>query len=250
MNRDSIKRTLLLAMRPQLLASPCLLDRAIAQALLCKTGAQPLESMRGAIEDVFTQYPKDALIEALDLERLTPRFEREKIGRFGIGQLTSKKSARGLWPRAIWRRRLGLAQSAGMFLDCVYLGPGESIPPHAHVGVVSGFYVVTGSVHTKHFHIDEYSRDTLIGHKTIDCVLYEGQGTTNSDVKDNVHWLQAESTGAVLFRINAINQPSPLEKENIDAGRLYVDPQAADASESGTAIPIVAREHSEALRMT
>jgi len=238
-------------MSKQLAKSPCAVDRLIAKTQECRKGVASPESLRLSLEQVFNAWPKDALVEAFQLRQYQQLMESRNATKQGIARFHSLKNGQGLWPGIIWSRRLALAQGLEIYVDILSLGADRTIPPHAHVGVVSGFFVVTGSVQVRHYQIEKYSTEQLHGWETVNTTLTEGQSTTNCDLTDNVHWLQASTNGALLFRINILNLPSSLQIEDIDSERLYVDPtRHAGKSGSPFSIPIVDKAHAASLRMT
>jgi CelD/BcsL family acetyltransferase involved in cellulose biosynthesis len=91
-------------------------------------------------------------------------------------------------------------------LDFQRLLGGDHIPPHGHARTVSGFSVIEGSVAVRRYHVIESLPDSLTLRSTFDGILRAGQASTESDARDNVHWIVAlEDT--VLFRITVSHVP-------------------------------------------
>jgi hypothetical protein len=91
-------------------------------------------------------------------------------------------------------------------LDFQRLRGGDQIPPHGHARTVSGFAVIEGSVAVRRYHVVESLPDSLTLRSTFDGVLQPRQASTESDARDNVHWIVALSD-AVLFRITVSHVP-------------------------------------------
>ena len=108
-------------------------------------------------------------------------------------------------------------------LDFQHLRGGQQIPPHGHSRVVSGFTVVEGRVAVRRYDVVESLPDSLTLKATFDGVLARGQSSTESDVRDNVHWIVAlEDT--VLFRITVSH--TPLRTPVPTSLNVWVDPRA------------------------
>ncbi|MEW9798972.1 hypothetical protein [Alteromonas sp. CYL-A6] len=197
------------------------------------------ESARRVIETFFGNTPYDALVHAAGFN---PR--QTFSGKKRLIQHTPSFHS----PKEIFFSRLLLRCSAvnQVSLDLMRFNKGGAIPPHAHVGVASGFYVLQGAVRIQHYHVDEYKNDGVHAHRTIDRRLDAGMFTTNSDEKDNIHWLESVEDDTVLFRVNKLGIPSRLENM-LTAGRLYVDPTAV--SDTTGMIPFVSMQDARTLRM-
>lgn len=108
-------------------------------------------------------------------------------------------------------------------LDFELLRAGQQIPPHGHSRAVSGFAVVHGRVGVRRYDLVESTPDTVVLRPTFDGVLSPGESSTESDVRDNVHWIVAVDD-CVLFRVTASDVPfrSPVPSTL----NLWLDPRA------------------------
>jgi hypothetical protein len=125
----------------------------------------------------------------------------------------------------IWGRRFGLLRRIGVRSDVLILRLGETIPPHGHHRVVSGFFVLDGRVAIRHYDRIKECGDTLLVRQSLDANLGPGGFTTNSEFHHNIHWLQGLDERSYLFRVTVTDTPtrtfSPGDASN---SRVYIDP--------------------------
>jgi hypothetical protein len=100
-----------------------------------------------------------------------------------------------------------LVASLSIRLDFELLKAGDHIPPHGHFRVASGFSLVQGKVAVRRYDLVENEPDTVSLRPTFDGTLSPGQASTESDARDNVHWIVALED-SVLFRLTASGIPS------------------------------------------
>lgn len=86
----------------------------------------------------------------------------------------------------------------------------------------TGFIVLHGEFHGKHFERLETQKDHYLIKPTIDETFKPGGCSTISDHKDNIHWFKALSDTGFVFNLH-FNGYDPTIKEA--SGRLYVDPE-------------------------
>jgi hypothetical protein len=97
----------------------------------------------------------------------------------------------------------------------------RSIVPHGHNNMCTGFVVLRGDFHGRHYDRVEDNDDHYLMRPTIDRLFKPGECSTISDHKDNVHWFKAVSPAAYLFNIHIVGY-NPENKKS--GGRVYVDP--------------------------
>ncbi|MBX3398159.1 MAG: hypothetical protein KF873_05425 [Gemmataceae bacterium] len=97
----------------------------------------------------------------------------------------------------------------------------RSIVPHGHLNMCTGFIILKGEWHGRHYDRLETGKDHYIVKPTIDRKFKPGELSTISDHKDNVHWFKAVSERAYIFNVHVTGY-DPEIKGN--SGRLYVDP--------------------------
>jgi hypothetical protein len=116
-----------------------------------------------------------------------------------------------------------LVASLSIRLDFELLRAGQHIPPHGHSRVASGFSVVEGKVGVRRYDLVESEPDAVSLRPTFDGVLETGKASTESDVRDNVHWIVALED-SVLFRVTASAIPS--QSRTPTSLNVWVDPRS------------------------
>ena len=99
---------------------------------------------------------------------------------------------------------------------------GRSIVPHGHANMCTGFIILKGKWHGRHYDKLDTQKDHYVIKPTIDREFGPGDLSTISDHKDNVHWFRAESETAYIFNVH-VNGYDPGIKDA--SGRLYLDPE-------------------------
>jgi len=97
---------------------------------------------------------------------------------------------------------------------------GKSIVPHGHANMCTGFIILKGKWHGKHYDRVETHKDHYVIKPTIDREFGPGDLSTISDHKDNIHWFKSVSDAAYIFNVHVIGY-DPTIKES--SGRLYLD---------------------------
>jgi len=98
---------------------------------------------------------------------------------------------------------------------------GRSIVPHGHANMCTGFIVLKGKWHGRHFDKLESGKDHYVIMPTIDREFGPGELSTISDHKDNVHWFQSKTDAAYIFNVHVDGYDKATK---VSAGRLYLDP--------------------------
>lgn len=97
---------------------------------------------------------------------------------------------------------------------------GRSIVPHGHANMCTGFIVLKGHFHGRHYDRLETQSDHYLIKPTIDREFRPGELSTISDHKDNVHWFQALSETGFVFNVHVIGYDESIQEPS---GRLYLD---------------------------
>ena len=97
---------------------------------------------------------------------------------------------------------------------------GRSIVPHGHANMCTGFIVLKGKWHGRHYDRVETNKDHYVIRPTIDRTFGPGELSTISDHKDNIHWFQATSDTAFIFNVHIIGYDKTIKETS---GRLYLD---------------------------
>ena len=103
----------------------------------------------------------------------------------------------------------------------------RSVVPHAHDNMATAFLILKGNFQGRHYDRLEDEADALIIKPTIDRPFHEGEYSTVSDFKDNVHWFKATSETAFIYNIHVIG----INPEKKGGGRIYIDPEGEKLSD-------------------
>ena len=90
----------------------------------------------------------------------------------------------------ISRKVEGLPANLGFGKQIFGCKKGQSIVPHGHANMCTGFIVLKGKWHGKHYDRIESHTDHYVIKPTIDRHFEPGELSTISDHKDNVHWFK------------------------------------------------------------
>ena len=120
----------------------------------------------------------------------------------------------------------GLPKSVGFGKQIFGCGKGRSIVPHGHANMCTGFIVLKGKWHGRHYDKIESNKDHFIIKPTIDKVFEPGEISTISDHKDNIHWFQCQSEAGYIFNVHVMDYLPGGES----SGRLYLDPDGEKLS--------------------
>jgi hypothetical protein len=183
-----------------------------------------------ALEGLYRKVDLPSLLKTLDFERLARGVKYQERGETSLP--VDFKEVSGLPTKLVWGRQIFAMKK------------GRSVVPHGHDKMATGFLVLKGKLHGRHFDRVEDVDDHYLIRPTIDRTFVPGEFSTVSDHKDNVHWFTAESDDAFLFNVHVIGiNPA---NENV-AGRVYVDPQGEKLS--GGLIKAPKITHTEANRL-
>jgi hypothetical protein len=164
-------------------------------------------AFQAALEDLYRKVDLPALLTSLDFDKLARSAE------------FPDKGAESLAPN--------LASIAGVPRDLIFgrqifaMKKGRSVIPHGHDNMATGFLVLRGTFHGRHWDRVEDLDDHYLIRPTIDRTFDPGGFSTVSDHKDNVHWFTAETETAFLFNIHVMGY-NP-ESDRVPT-RVYVDP--------------------------
>ncbi len=125
-----------------------------------------------------------------------------------------------------------------------WVRPGGSIPPHAHLNMVSTFLVLSGAFRVRQFEKVAEGPADMVLRPAMDEVQRPGAWSTVTDGRRNVHWLTALEEGSCLFttKIIRLRDGAPY------AGRIHLDLRAgADRPEGELRVPKLAPWEADAL---
>ena len=165
------------------------------------------------MERLLSQIDIPDLLKFLDFDKLTHNIQIKDRG---------ERSVRAKFPEVE-----GLPRNLVFGHQIFVLGKGRSVVPHGHNNMATSFIVLRGEFHGRHYDRLEDDRKTMIIRPTIDRQFGQGEYSTISDHKNNVHWFKATSETAFLFNIH-VNDLKALS--GIRNGRVYVDPNGEQLS--------------------
>lgn len=164
------------------------------------------------MEDLYKRVPLADLCAAIKLDEV----ERRKLpdsGAANVGFDLSKVEA--------------LPANLGFGKQIFGCKKGRSIVPHGHANMCTGFIVLKGKWHGRHYDKLETHKDHYVIKPTIDRSFSPGELSTISDHKDNVHWFVSESDAAYIFNVHVIGYDKSIKDAG---GRLYLDPDGEKLS--------------------
>ncbi|WP_439629267.1 hypothetical protein [Gemmata sp.] len=121
----------------------------------------------------------------------------------------------------------GLPANLGFGKQIFGCKKGKSIVPHGHANMCTGFIVLKGKWHGKHYDRVETHKDHYVIKPTIDREFEPGDLSTISDHKDNIHWFRSLSDAAYIFNVHVIGYDPTIKDAG---GRLYLDPEGEKLS--------------------
>jgi hypothetical protein len=92
----------------------------------------------------------------------------------------------------------------GWFLRIFGMRNGGAVIPHVHNEMVSAHLVIRGGFRARTFDRVKDLKDAVVLRPSIDRHLGPGEIITMSDVRDNGHWLDAQSDGAMTFDVGVV----------------------------------------------
>ena len=158
------------------------------------------------MEDLYKRVDLKALCSLIKLDEVEKKTKLPENGAANVGFDLSKVE--------------GLPASVGFGKQIFACKKGKSIVPHGHANMCTGFIILKGKWHGKHYDRVETHADHYVIKPTIDREFEPGDLSTISDHKDNIHWFKSISDTAFIFNVHVIGY-DPTIKDN--SGRLYLD---------------------------
>ena len=166
------------------------------------------------LTDLEFQTKMEDLYKRVDLKALCSLVKLDEIEK-------KKLPANGASSTGIDLAKLdGLPAKLGFGKQIFGCGKGRSIVPHGHANMCTGFIVLKGKWHGRHYDKVETAKDHYLIKPTIDREFGPGELSTISDHKDNVHWFQSVSDAGYIFNVHVSDYAEGLGS----SGRLYLDP--------------------------
>lgn len=159
------------------------------------------------MEELFRTVDLSELMKFVDLSGIRGRVDIPANGAFSASFDLSKVE--------------GLPKELNFGRQIFCLKRDRAIVPHGHSNMCTGFIVLEGTFHGKHYDKLETAEDHYIIKPTIDHEFQAGGVSTISDHKDNVHWFQCTSETGFIFNAHFDGYAPDI---TIPTGRLYLDP--------------------------
>jgi hypothetical protein len=201
-------------------------SRLLGHAVELQLGRIADEEFRQLLDDFYKELDPASIKRDIDFKAKLKRLDipggyKVDISALPGHEASTRKSGRF----DFWGRRFGLLRHLGIRSDLLILRKGQQVPPHGHFRVVSGFYVLEGSVAIRHYDRIREEGDKLLVRKVLDTELGPGGFTTNSEHYHNIHWLQGIADQSYLFRVTVTNTPTQTFGGTLGSkSRVYVDP--------------------------
>ena len=160
------------------------------------------------MEDLFRKVDLPELMKFIDLSGIKERVDIPANGAYSASFDLSKVE--------------GLPKELNFGRQIFCLKKDRAIVPHGHSNMCTGFIVLEGAFHGKHYDKLETAEDHYIIKPTIDDQFAVGGVSTISDHKDNVHWFRCTSETGFIFNAHFDGYASDI---TIPTGRLYLDPE-------------------------
>lgn len=160
------------------------------------------------MEDLYKRVDLQSLCGLLKFDEVEQKTKLPENGAANVGFDLSKVE--------------GLPSNLGFGKQIFGCKKGRSIVPHGHHNMCTGFIVLKGTWHGKHYDRLQTLDKHYIIRPTIDRTFAPGELSTISDHKDNVHWFKCDSDAGFIFNVHVIGYDSLLKGND---GRLYLDPE-------------------------
>ena len=181
------------------------------------------KDLRGRkLTDLEFQAKMEDLYKRVDLQALVGLVKLDEIER------RAKLPDNGALSRGIDLTKVeGLPANVGFGKQVFGCRKGRSIVPHGHANMCTGFIVLKGKWHGRHYDRLETHKDHYVIRPTIDRTFGPGELSTISDHKDNVHWFEAVSDAGYIFNVHVTGYDPGMKDAS---GRLYLDPDGEKLS--------------------
>lgn len=217
-------------MQPALCNSANATDVLLGHAARLYLGKSDIYQLDSQLNRYYQNINIPQLLDQIQFDAAYPALKQDGY-KTDILNIPTRSPSLLFRPFSLWKKRLYLLRHARIRIDILLLKKGDSIPAHAHRGVLSGFLVLKGQVNIRHYDVSEYQQDGVICHKTVDKNLGAGGYTTNHDEKDNIHFLTGLDDESVLYRFNITGLQSPVPVQTGLRGRMYVDVSQIDTED-------------------
>src|SRR5262245_40451792 len=153
---------------PRFLNDPHGFNRLLGHAVLLQLGRTTDDDFRVRLEEFYQRLDPESAKRDIDFDAKARQLDKPggyKINVSAVGGPgVSEKRPHRL---DTWGRRFGLLRHVGVRSDVLILRRGETVPPHGHCRVVSGFYLLDGRVAARHYDRVREVGDKLLVRKVL-----------------------------------------------------------------------------------
>ncbi len=162
------------------------------------------------VEQLYATVDLPELLKFIDFEKLTSNIKTKDRGELSLR--AKLPSVEGLPTNLVFGHQV------------FALDKERSVVPHGHDNMATAFIILQGDFRGRHYDRLEDEPAHMIITPTIDRNFGPGEYSTISDMKDNVHWFQANCDRAFIFNIHVMSvKPGR-------TGRIYIDPNGEKIS--------------------
>jgi hypothetical protein len=167
------------------------------------------------VEEVVATVDLPDLLNRIDFDKLQRRFDLPERG--------------ANWMDIDFRGAVGHPGKLSYTTRVFGMRKGRSIVPHGHHNLVSCHLVVKGDLHVRNYERLRDDAESLVIRPTVDKVISMRDCSSQSSLRNNVHWFTALSSTAFTFDVFVLD----LEKDQ-PSGIDFIDPENAERLEDGT----------------
>jgi len=169
-----------------------------------RTGKVTPTEWQDGVEQIYAGIELSDLLAHIDFVRLQRSFEMPEKG--------------AKWIDLDFRRALNLTEKLTYTTRIFGMQKGRSIVPHGHHNLLSGHLIIKGDLHVRNFERLRDEGDSLVIRPTLDKVITVRDCSTQSSLRNNVHWFTALSSTAFTFDVivQYLNPDEPCGVDCID----------------------------------
>jgi hypothetical protein len=182
-----------------------------------KNGRAKQTEWQEKIAEIFTRVELPDFLRSVDFDRISKEMEfpDDREGMIAVNP----------------SRPRGLPKELEAETYIYGLKKGRAIAPHSHRNMTSMHLLIGGEMHAWHFDRLADEPGHLIINPTLDRALAQGEASTTSDDKNNIHWFKATSDVAFSFNI-AVYDINP--KVKFSGRQFYLDPKGGEKLSDGS----------------
>jgi hypothetical protein len=167
------------------------------------------------VEQIFSKVDLPELLRSIDFDKLQRSFDLPENAA-NWTNIDFRKASDNPTELSYTTRIFGMKQ-------------GRSIVPHGHHNLVSCHLIIRGDMHVRNYERLRDESDSLVIRPTIDKHISVRDCSSQSSLRNNVHWFTALSSTAFTFDV-FVQDLDPDRPSGID----FIDPMHAESLGDGT----------------